>query len=60
MDMPEARVVCPGDISKSALYQRTSGTGTLQMPPLARNVVDEGALAVLGKWISEIAPKPEH
>jgi hypothetical protein len=30
------------------------------MPPLARNVVDEDALAVLGKWISEIAPKPEH
>jgi uncharacterized repeat protein (TIGR03806 family) len=60
MDMPEARVVCPGDISKSALYQRASITGAFQMPPLARNVVDEEALAVLGKWIDQIAPKAGH
>ena len=57
MEMPEARVVCPGDISKSALYQRASVTGPLQMPPLARNLVDDEALAVLGKWINQIAPK---
>jgi hypothetical protein len=60
MDMPEARVVCPGDISKSALYQRASVTGALQMPPLARNLVDEEALAVLGKWIDQIAHEARH
>ena len=50
------RVVCPGDISKSALYQRVTLTGTLQMPPLARNVVDEEAMKMLREWINHIAP----
>jgi hypothetical protein len=60
MDMPEMRVVCPGDMSKSALYQRVTLTGTLQMPPLARNVVDEEAMKVLREWINQVAPGAGH
>ena len=51
-----ARVVCPGDLEHSALYQRMHVTGELQMPPLAKNVVDETATGVLGQWIQSLQP----
>jgi hypothetical protein len=60
IDMPEMRVVYPGDISNSALYQRVALSGTLQMPPLARNVVDEEAMKMLREWINQIAPGAGH
>jgi uncharacterized repeat protein (TIGR03806 family) len=56
MDIAGAEVICPGDVSKSALYQRVHITGELQMPPLTRNLVDQDALDVLGDWINSLAP----
>lgn len=58
MDIADARVVCPGDVSRSVLYQRVHMTGELQMPPLARNVLDQDALDVLAEWIKGLAPHP--
>ncbi|HEY1490080.1 MAG TPA: hypothetical protein VGF90_03490, partial [Verrucomicrobiae bacterium] len=47
-----AKVIVPGDTNKSILFHRISITGEGQMPPLARNLVDEKTVAVIGKWIS--------
>ena len=49
-----AKVIVPGDTNKSILFQRISIVGENQMPPLARNLVDDKAVAVIGKWISSL------
>jgi regulation of enolase protein 1 (concanavalin A-like superfamily) len=58
-----AHVVVPGDTNKSTLFRRISITGEDQMPPLARNLVDDKAVAVIGRWISSLpattAPLPK-
>jgi uncharacterized repeat protein (TIGR03806 family) len=54
MGDPSARVVKPGDVSKSALYARINRLGNLQMPPLARNVVNTNGVAVIAEWIKSL------
>lgn len=51
----------PGDPEGSELFERVSRRsegeiGTDQMPPLASERVDDDAVALLRKWISEITP----
>lgn len=40
------------DLAGSQLYQRDDSLGALKMPPLAKNVVHEAAMAVLRQWIA--------
>lgn len=40
------------DFTGSALYQRDNSIGPGQMPPLAKNVVDEDAMENLRQWIA--------
>ena len=40
------------DLAGSELYQRDNSLGLLQMPPLAKNVVHQDAMAVLRQWIA--------
>jgi len=54
LGIPGARVIVAGDINKSILFHRVSLTGQNQMPPLAKNVMDTNAVAVIGKWISSL------
>ena len=49
-----ARVIVPGNIDKSLLFHRVSIVGEGQMPPIARNLVDDQAVAVIGRWISSL------
>jgi hypothetical protein len=54
-----AHVVTPRDIWRSILYQRASSTDTLiQMPPLARNLVDTNALTVVAAFINGLPGTP--
>jgi uncharacterized repeat protein (TIGR03806 family) len=46
-----AKVIVPGDTNKSILFRRASLVGQNQMPPLAKNVVDTNAVAIIGRWI---------
>jgi uncharacterized repeat protein (TIGR03806 family) len=55
---PKARVISPDDLDASILFHRLNITGENQMPPLARNVVDTNAVAVVGKWILGLHPRP--
>ena len=60
--LPDARIVAPGDPSRSVLYARISRRGPGQMPQLATTVVDESAVAVVRAWIESLgsaaAPRP--
>lgn len=49
-----AKIIVPGDISKSVLFHRVSIVGNFQMPPLARNVTDTNAVPVLAAWINSL------
>jgi hypothetical protein len=53
MGYDNAHVVTPRDIWRSILYQRASSLDSLvKMPPLARNLVDSNAMAVVAAWIN--------
>jgi len=54
LGIPGAKVIVPGDPDKSILFQRISVVGDNQMPPLARNVVDSNAMAVIAAWIRSL------
>lgn len=51
-----AHVVSPGDTNKSILFQRDSSLAAIKMPPLAKNVVDVQAMAVISEWIMTLPP----
>ena len=53
-----AKVIVPGDTNKSILFHRVSIVGENQMPPLGKNVVDDKAVAVIGKWITTLHAAP--
>lgn len=49
-----ANVVKPQSISQSILYVRDNALGSIQMPPLAKNVVDTNYINVLAEWINSL------
>lgn len=49
-----AREVAPGDLARSMMHIRMSATNHVQMPPLARNIVDPDAIATLEAWIATL------
>jgi mono/diheme cytochrome c family protein len=56
MGDPTRRVVKPGNVAKSVLYARINRLGVLQMPPLARNVINTNAVNATAQWIKGLAP----
>ncbi len=52
---PTGRVIVPQSLDHSILYRRdnTAGGG-IQMPPLAKNMIDQAGLAVLAEWINSL------
>jgi hypothetical protein len=53
-----AMEVAPGSLARSIMYNRLNTNGSIQMPPLARNVVDTSAVAVLVAWINSMGVAP--
>jgi uncharacterized repeat protein (TIGR03806 family) len=52
---PDARVIAPGDLTHSALYQRVASEDPAErMPPLASRLVDADFVALLERWIAEL------
>lgn len=59
LGVDNAHVVVPQDIWRSAFYRRMNSVDPLvKMPPLARNVVDTEAVAVLAAWINGLPGVP--
>ena len=55
---PALRVVAPGDLDHSSLYQRLAAPdGPQRMPPLGRNVVHHEALTAVAAWIRTLPTK---
>ena len=54
LNIAGAKVIVPGDTNKSVLFYRVSRVGENQMPPLGKNVVDDKAVAVIGRWIASL------
>ena len=46
------RVVVPGSLSNSVLFQRVANLGPSHMPPLATSIVDTQAVNLLAAWIT--------
>lgn len=54
-----AKILVPQSVEQSTMYVRmASATAHYKMPPLAKNVVDHQAMAVLEQWISEATQPP--
>ncbi len=54
---PSARVVVPQDLLRSIMHRRASAVGGgIQMPPLAKNMVDQSGVDVLADWINSLPP----
>ncbi|MBI4607050.1 MAG: PQQ-dependent sugar dehydrogenase [Planctomycetes bacterium] len=51
---PGARVVVPGDPSRSALYLRMARLDAFKMPPIAMDEIDSGAVEAVGAWITSL------
>ena len=52
---PENNIVRPGDVEGSELWVRDASTGSNQMPPLARSIVDEAYVDALAEWIGQLS-----
>ena len=52
LGIPDARLIAPGDPSRSILSHRMGTLGTSRMPPLASAVVHTEALALIDAWIT--------
>ena len=52
--LPDALLVAPGEPERSILLQRVLRVGPGGMPPLAKSLVDEPALKLLGEWVRQL------
>jgi mono/diheme cytochrome c family protein len=58
LGLKDARIIKPGDVDQSVIYQRlTSLVTTVKMPPLAHNQIDTPAAQVLSEWINGLPAK---
>ncbi|MDZ4402139.1 PA14 domain-containing protein [Prosthecobacter sp.] len=54
-----AKVIAPQSVERSIMYLRmATATEHFKMPPLAKNVVDQDAIAMLEQWIAEVSQPP--
>jgi hypothetical protein len=52
-------IVTPDDVWRSSIYDRMDVVNpTIQMPPLARNLIDTNAVAVMAAWINSLPGTP--
>jgi len=49
---PDSRVIAPGSLANSVLFQRVANLGPGHMPPLATSVVNTQAVSLLAAWIT--------
>ena len=52
-------IVTPNDVWRSSLYDRIDTlNSTIQMPPLARNLIDTNAVQLMAEWINSLGGTP--
>lgn len=58
-EIPDARLVVPGDPERSVLYQRVNRRLTGQMPPLMSTEIDREAVDLIADWIRSLPSSGE-
>ena len=53
-DIPDARIVVPGDPDRSMIVHRMATLGLGRMPTLGSSVVDEQGLELIRAWIRSL------
>jgi uncharacterized repeat protein (TIGR03806 family) len=48
------RVISPHDIWRSIAFMRVNTIGDIRMPPIARQTIDQGGVALLRQWIASL------
>lgn len=48
------RVISPHDIWRSIAFMRVNTIGDIRMPPIARETIDQGGVALLRQWITSL------
>ena len=54
LGISNARLIAPGDASRSVLVERASRRDSLGMPPLASNQVDVSGVGLVSTWINAL------
>ena len=52
------RIISPHDIWRSIAYMRVNTIGDIQMPPLARETIDQKGVNLLSEWINGMPGRP--
>jgi mono/diheme cytochrome c family protein len=52
------RIISPHDIWRSIAYMRVNTIGDIQMPPLARETIDQKGVNLLNEWINGMPGRP--
>jgi mono/diheme cytochrome c family protein len=55
LGIADARIVAPGDASRSVLWSRIARRDAYGMPPLATHEVDGEGVALIGEWIGSLS-----
>ncbi len=55
-DIPDVRIVAPGDPTRSLIYFRMAKTGPGRMPHIGSEIVDAQGLQVVHDWIRQTPP----
>ena len=60
LDVADARIIAPGDPSRSVLWLRMQAEPAHRMPPIGSGVTDTDGVALIGEWIEslEACPSP--
>jgi putative heme-binding domain-containing protein len=58
-DLPDARIIAPGDPLRSVLYYRQAKFGRGRMPRLGSELPDEAGLALIHDWIKSLPAKSD-
>ncbi len=54
LGIPGARIIAPGDASRSVLVARANRRDSLGMPPLASTLLDTAGVALLTSWVESL------
>ena len=50
----EQRVIVPGDLDRSEMYQRISKASSKRMPPVGSHVLDDAGIELMQAWITSL------
>lgn len=56
--MTDAKLIVPGDPTRSVLFYRMSKLGYARMPYIGSKVVDSRGVALIDEWIRSLGPQP--